>query len=284
MMKATSTERAFARRMAVEGVVGRRIEARRLARFRGVALHHRDGVEHFGGDGARIRHPILAGARKFAHPSSEPHARQHHKHQDPEHLHHHIRIGPDQHAQRADGHHRIAQAHAQGRTDHRLDQRGVGGEARQDFAGLRGFEERRTLPQHMRVHRIAEVGCDSLAEPAHGIETRRGKHAQRHRHREQQEEVVSQFHRLRAAIGRDESAVDQLTQRQRKSQRRASRKHQEQAGQRNLQPVGTQERKQSGEGFGCAFGGVAGDGFGHPPILSSGCRCKGRLDSNCLDN
>ena len=56
MMKATSTERARVRRTAVSKAFSvERVEALRLARFRGVALHHRNRVEHLGGDGARSR-------------------------------------------------------------------------------------------------------------------------------------------------------------------------------------------------------------------------------------
>lgn len=69
------------------------------------------------------------------------------------------------------------------------------------------------------------------------------KNAQRHRHREQQEEVLPQRHRLRAAIGRHQPAVDQFAQCQRKRKCCACRKHQKQAGQRDLRPVRTQERR-----------------------------------------
>ena len=105
--------RAHAALGGVEGVFGGGIEARRLARLGGVALHHGDGVQHLGGNGAGVRHPVLAGAREAAHAAAEPDAGQHHQQQHGQHLRHDVGVGPDQHGQRAQARHRAAQAHGE---------------------------------------------------------------------------------------------------------------------------------------------------------------------------
>ena len=60
MMKATSKARALVRLTAVRNAFGGSRKPRGLAGLGGIALHHRDGVEHFGGDGAGVRHAVLA--------------------------------------------------------------------------------------------------------------------------------------------------------------------------------------------------------------------------------
>ena len=144
-----------------------------------VALHHRNRVQHLGGDRARVGHAVLAGAREPAHAAAEPERRQHDQHQDAEHLRHHYRVGDDQHGHRADAHHRVAQAHRQARADHGLHQRRVGRQARQHLAGLRGLEELRALAHDVRIDGVAQVGGDALAEPADHVEARRREQAER---------------------------------------------------------------------------------------------------------
>ena len=56
-------------------------KTRHFLRLSGVALHHRDGVQDFSGDGAGVGHAVLAGAREAAHAPANPHAGQHHDHQ-----------------------------------------------------------------------------------------------------------------------------------------------------------------------------------------------------------
>ena len=152
-----------------EGVVGGLVKALRLAVLGGIALHYRHGVQHLGGNRAGIGNAVLAGARELAHAPAKPQAGQHDQHQHHKHLQHHIGVGPDQHAQGADAHHRVAQAHAQGRAHHRLHQGGVSRQAAQHLAGLRGFKKLRALVQHMAVNRVAQIGGDPLAQPAHHV-------------------------------------------------------------------------------------------------------------------
>ena len=244
-----------------EGLLGRVGKALRLAVFGGVALNDGDGVEHLGRDGAGVGHAVLAGARELAHAPAKPHAGQHHQHDDQRHLQHHVGVGPHQHDQGADAHHRVAQAHGQRRAHDGLHQGGVGGQAREDFAGLCGFEKLGALAQHMAVDRVAQVGRDALTQPADEVKARRRKRTQGDRHTEQQQEVTPQGQGLCAALGRHQAAVDQVAQRHREQQGRGRGQHQKQDGQRDLQAVGAQERDQAREragtrGFG-AFGGGA---------------------------
>src|SRR5690606_14602946 len=110
----------------------------RLLGFGGVALHHRHGIQNFGGDGAGVGHAVLGGAREAAHAPANPHTGQDHHHHHQQHHAHGVGVGPDQHHQRAQADHGVAQPHRQGRADNRLHQGGVGGQAREHFTALRG--------------------------------------------------------------------------------------------------------------------------------------------------
>ncbi len=231
----------------VEGELGRLVEASCLSILSRVALHHWNCVQHLGRDRAGVGHAVLAGARELAHAFAEPHARQHHQHDDQQHLQHHIGIGPHQHDQCADAHDRIAQAHGERGADNRLHQRGVGGQTREHFAGLCGLEELRALPQHVAVDRVAQIGGDAFTEPADQVEAHRREKAERHRHAEQGREVAAQRERLLAAPSRRQTAVDEKAQGQRKRQRGRSGEHQKQDRQTDLQAVGPQKRQQAAE-------------------------------------
>jgi hypothetical protein len=69
----------------VEGVLGGAAK-RAASRLLRVALHHRDGVEHLGGDGAGVGHAVLAVAREARTRRPIHSAGQHHQHQDAQHL------------------------------------------------------------------------------------------------------------------------------------------------------------------------------------------------------
>jgi hypothetical protein len=181
----------------------------------------------------------------------------------------------------------LRKAHAQRRADDGLDQRGVGREARQHLAGLRGLEEHRALLEHTAVDRVADVRRHAFAQPAHRIEARRREKPQRHGHREEGAEVLAQRHGLGALVGVDQAAVNQAAQGDRKSQRGDGCHHQKEGRQGDLDPVGAkkwaQARQRPGRALGLRYLGRRGIGS-HPAILTIPCPYKGSLDNNCRGN
>ena len=99
----------------------------------------------------------------------------------------------------------------------------------------------------MAVNRLAQIGRDPLAEPAHGIEARGGKHTQRHRHQEQRTKVLPQRHGLVSPICGDQPGVNQIAQCQRKRQRGQCCHHQAEQGPCNARSVGVKEGQQPGQ-------------------------------------
>ena len=85
----------------------------------------------------------------------------------------------------------------------------------------------------MAVHRIAQVGGDSLAKPADHVKTGCRKHAKRHRHSKQRSKMLPQCHHLRAAVNLHQSAINQAAQRQGKGESCQGGHHQKKAGQGN---------------------------------------------------
>ena len=106
----------------------------------------------------------------------------------------------------------------------------------------------------MGIDRIAQVGGDALAEPAHHVEAQRREHAERHADAEQREEVLAQRHHAGAGVGGDEALVDQRAQRQRQHQRADRGQDEEHAGQGDAPAVRAQERQQAAEGAHVAGG------------------------------
>ena len=233
---------AVAKALAVEA--SKRV-ASRCSAF--VALHHGNRVQHLGGDRAAVGHAVLAGAAEFADAPAEVDGRQHHQHQDAQHLRHHDRVGDDQHRHRADAHHRVAQPHAQAGADDGLNQRGVGRQARQHLAGLRGLEELRALPDHVRVHRVAQVSRHPLAQPGDHVEAQRREQPERRAHAEQREEVLAHRHHALAGVAGHQALVDQRLERDREQQRAHRRHHQEEHRPRDAEAVRAQERQQPAE-------------------------------------
>ena len=242
-------ERAHPRALdrGAERVLGRGVEALRLARLLRVALHDRNRIQDLGRDRARIGDAVLARATELANAPAEVQRRQHDEHQDAEHLRHHVRVGDDQHRHRAEPHHGVAQAHAQARSDDRLHEGGVGGQPRQHLAGLRGLEELGALLDDMRVDGVAQVGGDALAEPGDHVKARGRKHAECGADGEQREEVLAQGHYPRTWVARHEALVDQGLQRDRKHQRADCREHEKQNGQRDAAAIRPQEGQQPAE-------------------------------------
>jgi hypothetical protein len=169
-------------------------------------------------------------------------------------------VRDDQHAERADAHHQVAQPQRERGTHHRLHQRRVGGQARQHLAGLRRLEELRALFEHVGVDGVAQVRRDAFAQPADHVEARGGEQSQRDRHAEQREEVLPHGEDA-LSRRRAKPLVDEPAQRHREHQHRGGGEAEEHDGQRDAAPVGLQERQQSREGLRLARG--RGGGGGH---------------------
>ncbi len=79
---------------------------------------------------------------------------------------------------RADPHDGVAQGDRDGRADHLLDDRRVGGEARGDLGRPVLLEEGGGEAEQIALHRLADVGDHPLAEPGDEIEAAGGRDRQ----------------------------------------------------------------------------------------------------------
>ena len=128
-----------------------------------------------------------------------------------------------------------------------MHQRGVGGQATDDFTGLRGLEELGALLHHVGIHRAAQVGRDPFAQPGDHVKACGREQAQRRTHGEQRREVLAQVHQLLARVVRHESLIDQALESHGKGQGAGGSQQQKDQGQADLQAVGTKEGKQPAE-------------------------------------
>ncbi len=164
---------ADAEARGVEGLVDDGREILAVDRFVGIGLGGADGVDGLLGEGRDVGDPVLALAREFAYAPAEQHDRGHHRRYHDQHQPGQFEAGHRQHHQRAGHGQHIAQRHRQGGADHRLQQLGVGGQARQHLAGLGGLEISRRKRDHPAEHGGAQIGHHPLADPGDQIEARR---------------------------------------------------------------------------------------------------------------
>ena len=141
------------------------------------------------------------------------------------------RAGDHHHGGGADEQHDVAQRDRHRRADRGLDLGGVGGEPREDLAGLGlveiGDRERREVVEHV----AAQVGDDALAERDDEVVARRARHREHAGDRDHHREIaVDQVHAL---VGEPE--VDHAAHRERHRQRRQRRD--QQRGQRRERPA-----------------------------------------------
>ena len=94
-----------------------------------VGLHRLDLPEHLADIAADIGHPVLTQARQRAHPPAENQDRRDHERQRQQHDATELGVGDHQQHAAADQHDQVAQRHRQRGADHRLQQRGIGGQA-----------------------------------------------------------------------------------------------------------------------------------------------------------
>ncbi len=144
----------------------------------GEGLDGADGIDHLLGIGADIGDAILRAPRQGAHAAAEEQDRHHHRGDDDQHQRGQLRAGHHQHDEAADEDEQVAQRHRHARADDGLQQRRVGGEPRQDLAGLGGFEIGRAQRDDAIENGDAQIGHHPLADPGHQREAAIGRHRQ----------------------------------------------------------------------------------------------------------
>ena len=98
---------------------------------------------------------------------------------------------------------------------------------------------------HMHIDGIAQVGRHPFPEPAHHVKASGRKQRQRHRHRKQGDEVLTQRQYLSAFVCGIQAAIDQAAQGQRKHQCGHGGHDKKEAGQHNPAAVRAQKRPQT---------------------------------------
>ena len=83
-----------------------------------------------------------------------------------------------------------AQQDRQTDAGQRLDQRGVGSQAREHLAGLGDLEERRVHADHAVIDGAAQVGDHALADPVHQVHAQAGERGEHRGGRQQQQEIA----------------------------------------------------------------------------------------------
>jgi len=132
---------------------------------------------------------------------------------------------------------RIAHRDRQGRADHHLQQRGVRGQARNDFAGACHFEETRLESQHLGEQRLAQIRHHPFPDPGDQIDT--GRHRNRH-HRDHHQEQRQRLIQRRTGTAA-EPVIHHPLQNNAETQQRSRRHQQCQRGTQHSAPVGTQK-------------------------------------------
>ena len=124
--------------------------------------------------------------------------------------------------QRADELNRRAQNDGQADPGNRLNQRGIGGQARQHFARLRDLEKSRIHANHVPVNAVAQVGDHPLAQPVHEVRAGRREDAEQQGHCQEVDEIAID----RRRIGGRKAEVDDIADRNRDREKRARRDEQ----------------------------------------------------------
>ncbi|RMR09185.1 hypothetical protein ALP93_200328 [Pseudomonas syringae pv. helianthi] len=130
-----------------------------------IGLHRLDLPQRLGHVTAHVGDPILTLARQVPHPPPEHENRR----DDQRQCHHHntgeLGVGDEQQHNATDDHQYIAQEHRQRRANHRLQQRGVGGQSRLDFRTAIVFIKARMQLYQVIEDFLAQVGDHTLADP-----------------------------------------------------------------------------------------------------------------------
>ena len=113
------------------------------------------------------------------------------------------------------------------------------------FARARDLEERRVHANDVRVHGVAHVRDDALAEPRHEIEPQRREHAEHDGRGEKQHEIPVD----RGRVAHGQPFVDEVADRDRQRELRDRGDEQRRQRQRQHAPVRREERRQRAQRF-----------------------------------
>ena len=145
-------------------------------------LHGADAAERLLQVAADVAHAILRDAGVAAHAPAEHDDGDHH---DRHHQHHEAgerRARHHQHGARAEEEQQVAERGGRLLADHRLQQGGIGGDAREQLPHLVDLEEGRTQPHQAAEDRPPDVGHHPLAEPGDEVEAGEGAARQQRHH------------------------------------------------------------------------------------------------------
>ena len=194
-------------------------------------------VQAFLDMGADVRHPVLAGARKAAHPAPDQNDRRHHQRHHQENERAQLGAGDRQHHHAADQQKQVSERDRRGGPDEDLQQRGVGGDAREHLAGAGELEETGAEADDVAEDGLPDVADHPLAEPGYQIEPRIAGPGQHHDDAEKGEQGVVQ----KRGIAAGEALIDQPPQAQAHHQHRAGGDGKRHQRPRHRRPVGPDE-------------------------------------------
>ena len=185
-------------------------------RLRQERLHDAHRRQAFGGEGGRVREPVLSAAGTLTHRASGRVERQDDDGNRRQHEGGEFRAGDHHHRDRADEQEEIAQRQRRRGAERRLELRRVRGKARSDVAGLLGVEKARIEPGQMGEEIGAKVGDHPFAERHHQVVSRAGRQRE-HRDDADHGQKISADE---AGVGVGETKVDHAPDRDRHDQRR----------------------------------------------------------------
>ena len=230
-------------------------------------LHHLELGQAFTDVTADVRDPVLAQPGQLPDPATEDQNRGDHQRKTQQDDAGQFGVGDEQQDQSADQHQQVAQGNGHGRSDHRLQHRGVGGEAGLDLQRSVVFEEAGMQIDEVVEHPLADVRHHPFADPGHQIEPgERAERQAKHQDKEQADRPRQVVRRLggQTLIDQDAQALAEAQGQSRGHQKR-------QQGAQDRPAVGADERQHQRQGFAVT------SLNGTPPALVSG-RRAGRRD------
>ncbi len=210
-----------------------------------VGLHGRHRVKDFTRQRRCIGDPVLRFTREFLDLAPDGNDRKYEKSHQSKVQGEQVEAGDRQHDHAANELENAAQTHRDRTADHGLDQCRVAGQSGQHFSGLQGLEELRGLRQHPCIDGVAQIGCDPLPDPRHGVITRCHRQRPDGRQPEKRDEMPIQAQGAQQASASPplfaKAEVDQVAKGKWHQQDRRRSQAQKDEGERNARAVGPQK-------------------------------------------